>query len=84
MRARYVNCARNEGEQNLIAFQYRQGIVYRVCRPVIKGEELLVWYGDEYAKELGIIFDKMWDNKSTEKGNYLHQGSSMFFSPRTS
>ena len=65
---RYVNCARNEGEQNLIAFQYRRGIAYRVCRPVFKGEELLVWYGDEYAKELGIIFDKMWDKKSSEKG----------------
>ena len=68
---RYVNCARHEEEQNLVAFQYRGGVVYRCCRDVVKGEELLVWYGDDYAKELGIIFDKMWDKKSSVKGIHL-------------
>ncbi|XP_038598109.1 histone-lysine N-methyltransferase PRDM9-like [Tachyglossus aculeatus] len=51
---RYVNCARNEEEQNLVAFQYRGGIYYRTCRPVPPACELLVWYGDEYGRELGI------------------------------
>ncbi|XP_063049327.1 histone-lysine N-methyltransferase PRDM9-like isoform X1 [Engraulis encrasicolus] len=64
---RYVNCARNGEEQNLVAFQYRGGIVYRCCRPVVPGEELLVWYGDDYAKELGITFDYLWDVKSSAK-----------------
>ncbi|XP_060760936.1 uncharacterized protein LOC132870934 [Neoarius graeffei] len=49
---RYVNCARNDEEQNLVAFQYRGGIVYRCCRPINPGQELLVWYEEEYAKEL--------------------------------
>ena len=65
---RYVNCARNEEEQNLIAFQYRGGILYRSCCLVTPGEELLVWYGDEYARHLGIEFDRLWDNKSSTKG----------------
>ena len=26
--------------------------------PIASGEELLVWYGDEYARELGLIRDK--------------------------
>ncbi|XP_066275157.1 histone-lysine N-methyltransferase PRDM9-like [Branchiostoma lanceolatum] len=51
---RYVNCARNEEEQNLVAFQYYRNIYYRTYKPVPPGTELLVWYGNEYAKELGI------------------------------
>uniref|UniRef100_A0A3P8XLZ3 SET domain-containing protein n=1 Tax=Esox lucius TaxID=8010 RepID=A0A3P8XLZ3_ESOLU len=51
---RYVNCARNEEEQNLVAFQYRGGILYRCCKPIAVGDELLVWYGEEYARDLGI------------------------------
>ncbi|KAI8512814.1 Histone-lysine N-methyltransferase prdm9 [Branchiostoma belcheri] len=51
---RYVNCARNEEEQNLVAFQYYRNIYYRTYKPISPGTELLVWYGNEYAKELGI------------------------------
>ena len=51
---RYVNCARNEAEQNLVAYQYRGEIYYRTLSPINPGEELLVWYGDEYAQDLGI------------------------------
>uniref|UniRef100_A0A4W4E0M9 SET domain-containing protein n=1 Tax=Electrophorus electricus TaxID=8005 RepID=A0A4W4E0M9_ELEEL len=60
---RYVNCARNDEEQNLVAFQYRGGILYRCYRPIKAGQELLVWYGDEYAKDLGITFDYIWNKK---------------------
>ena len=51
---RYINCSRYEKEQNLIAFQYYGEIYYRTYKNVKPGEELLVWYGDEYARELGI------------------------------
>ncbi|XP_076839472.1 histone-lysine N-methyltransferase PRDM7-like [Brachyhypopomus gauderio] len=70
---RYVNCARNDEEQNLVAFQYRGGILYRCCRPIRTGQELLVWYGDEYAKDLGITFDYIWNKKcSAEEMNNIH------------
>ncbi|XP_060799595.1 histone-lysine N-methyltransferase PRDM7-like isoform X1 [Neoarius graeffei] len=49
---RYVNCARNEEEQNLVAFEYQGGILYRCCRSINPGQELLVWYEEEYTKEL--------------------------------
>ncbi|XP_060754371.1 histone-lysine N-methyltransferase PRDM9-like isoform X2 [Neoarius graeffei] len=49
---RYVNCARNDEEQNLMAFRYQGGILYRCCRPINPGQELLVWFEEEYAKEL--------------------------------
>ncbi|XP_043320420.1 histone-lysine N-methyltransferase PRDM9-like [Cervus canadensis] len=54
---RYVNCARDDEEQNLVAFQYHGQIFYRTCQVVRPGCELLVWYGDEYSQDLGIKRD---------------------------
>ncbi|XP_036372284.1 histone-lysine N-methyltransferase PRDM9-like [Megalops cyprinoides] len=66
---RYVNCARNEEEQNLVAFQHRGRILYRCFRPILPGQELLVWYGEEYARDLDITFDYWWSNKCSSKGS---------------
>lgn len=57
---RYVNCARNEEEQNLVAFQYHAEIYYRTCKVIQPQTELLVWYGEEYGKELGIKWGSKW------------------------
>ncbi|XP_043769799.1 probable histone-lysine N-methyltransferase PRDM7 [Cervus elaphus] len=54
---RYVNCARDDEEQNLVAFQYHGQIFYRTCQVVRPGCELLVWYGDECGQDLGIKRD---------------------------
>ncbi|XP_058515618.1 histone-lysine N-methyltransferase PRDM9-like [Ochotona princeps] len=62
---RYVNCARNDEEQNLVAFQYHRQIFYRTCRAVRQGCELLVWYGDEYGQELGIKWGSKWKEELT-------------------
>ncbi|XP_065775592.1 histone-lysine N-methyltransferase PRDM9-like [Muntiacus reevesi] len=56
---RYVNCARDDEEQNLVAFQYHGQIFYRTCQVVRPGCELLVWYGDEYGQHLGIKRNSM-------------------------
>ncbi|XP_067874902.1 histone-lysine N-methyltransferase PRDM9-like [Heterodontus francisci] len=64
---RFVNCARKEEEQNLVAFQHCGKIYYRTCKPVPPRCELLVWYGDEYAKELGIKWTAMWMVKQEPK-----------------
>ncbi|XP_066099742.1 histone-lysine N-methyltransferase PRDM9-like [Saccopteryx bilineata] len=53
---RYVNCARDDEEQNLVAFQYRRQIFYRTCQVIKPDCELLVWYGDEYGQKLGINY----------------------------
>ncbi|KAB5576645.1 hypothetical protein PHYPO_G00200030 [Pangasianodon hypophthalmus] len=66
---RYVNCARNDEEQNLVAFQYRGGILYRCCRPINPGQELLLWYEEEYSKELSPAFDYLWNKKCSTNGN---------------
>ncbi|XP_011788412.1 PREDICTED: histone-lysine N-methyltransferase PRDM9-like, partial [Colobus angolensis palliatus] len=57
---RYVNCARDDEEQNLVAFQYHRQIFYRTCQVIRPGCELLVWYGDEYGQELGIKWGSKW------------------------
>ncbi|XP_066239595.1 histone-lysine N-methyltransferase PRDM9-like [Saccopteryx leptura] len=51
---RYVNCARDYEEQNLVAIQYRRQIFYRTCQVIKPDCELLVWYGDDYGQMLGI------------------------------
>lgn len=65
---RYVNCACNNEEQNLVAFQYRGRILYRCCRPIDPEQELLVWYEEEYAKELSPVFDCLWNKKCPMNG----------------
>ncbi|KAM5291607.1 histone-lysine N-methyltransferase PRDM9-like [Glossophaga mutica] len=57
---RYVNYARDDEEQNLVAFQYHGQIFYRTCRVIRPGCELLVWHGDEYGQELGSKWGKKW------------------------
>ncbi|XP_018570320.1 histone-lysine N-methyltransferase PRDM9-like, partial [Anoplophora glabripennis] len=63
---RYVNCAKNVAEQNVIAFQYNGQIYYRTCRDVEKGEELLVYYGKSFAEVLGINTKKYFEPNSEE------------------
>ncbi|KAL5005623.1 hypothetical protein ScPMuIL_016781 [Solemya velum] len=51
---RYVNCARSESEQNVTAYQHNGEIYYRSFKSIEAGTEILVWYGHDYGKELGI------------------------------
>ena len=51
---RFVNCACFEAQQNLVAYQYKGHIYYRTFKHVYPMSELLVWYGEEYATDLGI------------------------------
>ncbi|CAL1300930.1 unnamed protein product [Larinioides sclopetarius] len=51
---RYVNCANLEEWQSIVAFQYLGKIYYKTYKPVLPFTELLVWYGNSYASEMGI------------------------------
>ena len=62
-----MNCSRCEDEQNLVAFQFRGNIYYRAYKPIPPGNELLVWYRESYAKELGISLD--------DNDKLVHDGS---------
>ena len=69
---RFINCSRIEEEQNMIAVQYHGGIYYRVYKDVHPGKEFLVWYGAEYAKELGITDEDEDDEDSTKSKDYFY------------
>ncbi|MBN3301508.1 PRDM9 methyltransferase, partial [Amia calva] len=60
---RFVRCARWEEEQNLVAFQSWDGVFFHSCRPIPPGQELRVWYADDYAVGLGATWDCIWDRK---------------------
>ncbi|XP_059165107.1 uncharacterized protein LOC131947800 [Physella acuta] len=55
---RFINCARFEDEQCVTAYQHQGEIFYRAHRDIPAGTEILVYYGDSYARELGIEVDR--------------------------
>ncbi|KAK1794332.1 hypothetical protein P4O66_011211, partial [Electrophorus voltai] len=65
---RYVVCSQSEKEQNLVAFQQSGRILFRCCRPIHPGQELRVWYAEEYARGISATWDKIWDRKCTTIG----------------
>ncbi|EGT45380.1 hypothetical protein CAEBREN_18087 [Caenorhabditis brenneri] len=49
---RYVNSPNEETGGNMIPFQYQEKIYYKTIKVIQKDEEVLVWYGEQYGKEL--------------------------------
>ena len=52
---RFVNCASTAERQNMVACQYRGQIYYQLLCQIDVGVELFVWYGEEYAADLGLL-----------------------------
>ncbi|CAF3149842.1 unnamed protein product [Rotaria sp. Silwood2] len=51
---RYINCPNTVEQQNLQPIQYDRNMFYKAMRTIRPGEELFVYYGDDYARFLGI------------------------------
>nr|XP_022321232.1 uncharacterized protein LOC111123277 [Crassostrea virginica] len=51
---RYVNCARNEQEENIHPVFCEDLVFYMTSKDVAPNTELLTWYGNWYGKKLGI------------------------------
>ena len=66
---RFVNCARNENEKNLVSFQHCGDIYYRTCKTIGSGSELLVWFDDLfYSKKPSTKQDDSAVSKSCSGG----------------
>lgn len=63
---RYVNCARIIAEQNIRAVQYDGNIYYMATKQIEIGDELLTFYGEKFAKILGIKPPKKGASKSKD------------------
>ena len=51
----FIQYARNQEEQNLLALQYDETLYFRAMRNINEGEELLVWYDkNQYNLYMGI------------------------------
>ena len=53
-----VNCACTASEQNVVGFQLAGQVYYRAIMGIRVGTELLVFYGETYARGLGIKMEK--------------------------
>lgn len=53
-------------EQNLVAFQYKGNLYYRTCKEIDVGDELLVFYGNSFAQNLGIDTKKYFEPSCEE------------------
>ena len=51
---RWINCARNKNEESVKAKECYGKVVYQTIKDIYPGKELFVYYGEEYAKLLGI------------------------------
>lgn len=52
---RFVNCSLVKDQQNIRAVQFYGAIYYETCVEIDENVELLIWYGDDYAGELGLL-----------------------------
>ena len=68
---RFINCARNEKEQNLLSFQYQGNIYCYTTKDILPGTELLVWYGEQYVKLLGLTVDYMFGKGTVQYFVYI-------------
>lgn len=62
---RYVNCARNEEEMNLLVVQCRGSVLFHCCRSILAGEELLVWPSYKFISQPTDAWNQIWFRKCT-------------------
>ena len=51
---RFVNSARNSREQNAISVECKGRIYYVTHKDIYPRQEILVYYGDSYAEQMGV------------------------------
>ena len=83
---RWVNCARTPEEENIYALYCLGKVFYITERDIHPGQELLIYYGDDFAEGLGINTTLFSNNASEDGdniGNYVSTSELRIKSQRT-
>jgi hypothetical protein len=67
--ARWINCARHVKEENVWCVECRGKPFYVLSRDVTPGVELLVYYGEAYARQLRIDVENYYNMSVTDLSN---------------
>uniref|UniRef100_A0A3B4UGQ6 Histone-lysine N-methyltransferase PRDM9-like n=1 Tax=Seriola dumerili TaxID=41447 RepID=A0A3B4UGQ6_SERDU len=67
---RYVNCARNKDETNLLAVQFKGSVLFHCCRTIQPGDELMVWPSNKLLTHFSEAWTQMWFMKLNSAGTY--------------
>ncbi|XP_071318149.1 histone-lysine N-methyltransferase PRDM9 [Trachinotus anak] len=75
---RYVNCARNKDETNLLAVQYKGSILFHCCRTIQPGDELMVWPSSKLLTHFSEAWNQMWFMKLNSAESNTTAASQIF------
>ena len=56
---RWLNCARRQREENIMPYQCADRIYFIAMKNIYPGQELMFYYGDQYAETLDIHYEKL-------------------------
>ena len=69
---RWINCARHSREQNVEVLECLGKMYYITTKDVYPAQELFVYYGDGYARSLGIDPDRYEDDSYWEEAQKIN------------
>lgn len=67
---RYVVCARNGEESNLLAVVYSGIILFHCCRAINPGDELLVWPSSKLLAQFTDVWTQVWFSRVNGTGTF--------------
>lgn len=75
---RYVNCARNKEETNLLAVQYKGSILFHCCRTILPGDELMVWPSSKFLDHFSEAWAQVWLMRLNTSESYTGAAHQVF------